>query len=171
MKFIPHLLAGLLAASAAPAQSASPHEAMSMTDMDMPGMQMDDDPQSAIPTTLKTMFETADKPLAVGPVVVQGNWAVAGWQQDGRGGRVLLMRGHQGFRIYLCTGDDILDPAVLQTFGLSTDDATTLAANLKSAEDGYDPKAHALFGSFEGTVVMAPETQSDHHRGHEGHAQ
>lgn len=172
MKFIPYVLAALLAASTSPAQNVSPTDgAMSMTDMDMPGMQMDEDAQSAVPATLKTMFERADKPLTVAPVVVQGNWAIAGWRQDGRGGRVLLKRGHQGFRIYLCSGDDILDPAVLRTFGLSLDDASTLAANLKNAEGAFDPKVRALFASFEGTVVIASDTESDNRHGHEGHVQ
>lgn len=50
------------------------------------------DPQEAIPTKMKVIFETADKPLTVGPVAVEGDWAVAGWTQEGRGGRALLKK-------------------------------------------------------------------------------
>ena len=42
-----------------------------------------DDPQRAIPARLKVMFERLDKPLDIAPVVVQADWAIVGWRQDG----------------------------------------------------------------------------------------
>ncbi|UWU31795.1 copper uptake system-associated protein (plasmid) [Rhizobium sp. WSM1274] len=144
--------------------------AMDMKGMDMSSMPMPDDPQQTIPKTLKTMFETADKPLTVEPVVVQADWAIAGWQQDGRGGRALLKKGHHGWRVHLCSGDGIKDAASLQKIGLSTDDAAALAAKLRDAETTIDPKVLALFASFEGTVMMADDASAGAHAGHEGHS-
>lgn len=150
------------------------HSSMDPGAMSMPGMDMDmsgPSSEEAIAATLKAMFEIADKPLTVTPVVVRGDWAIAGWQQDGRGGRALLKKGHHGWSIYLCSGDGIKDTVGLEKVGLSSDDASALSAGLREAESTLDPKVLALFASFEGTVMMTKETDGTAHSGHEGHAQ
>lgn len=152
------------------------HGSMDHGAMDMPGMEGMDmsgpPPEEAIPATLKTMFETPEKPLTILPVVVQNDWAIAGWQQDGRGGRALLKKNHHGWSIVLCSGDGIRETAALEKAGLSADDARALAAGLAGAEAKLDPKVLALFASFEGTVMMAGEAgDAGHGGGHEGHGQ
>ncbi|MBB3655664.1 hypothetical protein FHX15_000863 [Rhizobium sp. BK650] len=144
--------------------------------MDMPGMDMNMNasgppPEEAIPETLKTMFETPDKPLTILPVVIRNDWAIAGWQQDGRGGRALLNKGHHGWSVFLCSGDGIRQAAALEKAGLSADDANALAADLAEAEAGLDPKILATFASFEGTVMIAGEAGGAGRGGHEGHGQ
>lgn len=143
--------------------------------MDMPGMEGMDmsgpPPEEAIPATLKTMFERPDKPLTILPVVVRNDWAIAGWQQDGRGGRALLKKGHHGWSVFLCSGDGIRQAAALEKAGLSADDAKALAADLAEAEARLDPKVLALFASFEGTVMMVGEAGDAGQGGHEGHGQ
>ncbi|MBY5324671.1 MULTISPECIES: copper uptake system-associated protein [Rhizobium] len=130
-----------------------------------------DDPQQAIPARLKVMFERLDKPLDIAPVVVQADWAIVGWRQDGRGGRALMKKTHHGWSIYLCSGDSLKDAGTLETIGLSAVDAAGLAAKLKDAEAGLDSSALALFSSFEGTVTMNEASNGEGHAGHEGHAQ
>lgn len=151
------------------------HGSMDHGAMDMPGMEGMDmsgpPPEEAIPATLKTMFERPDKPLTILPVVVQNDWAIAGWQQDERGGRALLKKGHHGWSVFLCSGDGIRDAAALEKAGLSADDAKALAADLAEAEARLDPKVLALFASFEGTVMMAGEAGDAGQGGHEGHGQ
>jgi len=143
--------------------------------MEMPGMEGMDmsgpPPEEAIPATLKTMFERPDKPLTILPVVVRNDWAIAGWQQDGRGGRALLKKGHHGWSIFLCSGDGIREATALEKAGLSAEDARALAADLAEAEAGLDPKVLATFASFEGTVMMAGEAGGPGQGGHEGHGQ
>lgn len=151
------------------------HGSMDHGAMDMPGMEGMDmsgpPPEEAIPATLKTMFERPDKPLTILPVVVQNDWAIAGWQQDGRGGRALLKKGHHGWSVFLCSGDGIREAAALEKAGLSAGDAKALAADLAEAEARLDPKVLALFTSFEGTVMMAGEAGDAGQDGHEGHGQ
>lgn len=152
------------------------HGGMDHGSMNMRGMKMDMDmsgppPEEAIPATLKTMFERPDKPLTILPVVVQNDWAIAGWQQDGRGGRALLKKGHHGWSVFLCSGDGIREAAALEKVGLSTADAAALSADLAEAEARLDPKTLALFASFEGTVMMAGEAGDAGQGGHEGHGQ
>ncbi|MGE6786429.1 copper uptake system-associated protein [Ensifer adhaerens] len=111
-------------------------------------------PELAIPAKLKAMFETPDKPLSVEPVVVEGDWAIAGWAQDGRGGRALLKRKAEGWSIHLCSGDGLKDASALKTMGLAEADATAIAAKLADAEKGIAPEKLALFASFAGTVMV-----------------
>ena len=131
----------------------------------------DDDPQQAIPARLKLMFERPDKPLDIAPVVVQGDWAIVGWRQDGRGGRALMKKTNHGWSVYLCSGDSLKDAGTLEKIGLSTNDAAGLAARLKDAEAGLDSSVLALLSSFQGTVMMMNEASNGSGGGHEGHAQ
>ena len=130
----------------------------------------DDDPRQAIAATLKTMFERPQKPLDVTPVVVQADWAIAGWRQDGRGGRVLMKKTHHGWSAYLCSGDSLREVGTLEKLGLSANDAAGLAAGLKEAEASLDSSALALFSSFEGTVMLMDEASKGAGGGHERHA-
>lgn len=124
------------------------------------------DPELAIPAKMKVIFETADKPLTVAPVVVQGDWAIAGWTQEGRGGRALLKKKGDGWSIHLCSGDGLKQADALKTMGLSAADATALATKLAKAEANVDAKTLALFASFEGTVIVEG---ADDHGGHDAH--
>jgi copper(I)-binding protein len=127
------------------------------------------DPQHDIPAKLKSIFETPDKTLSVAPVVVEGDWAIAGWTQDARGGRALLKKKGDGWSIHLCSGDGLKDPDALKTMGLSDADATSIAAKLAEAEKHIAPETLALFASFEGTVMVEGGDASAHGE-HEGHA-
>lgn len=43
-----------------------------------------------ITMVMKQLFEKPDAPLSVVPISVDGDYAVAGWIQGGRGGRAFL---------------------------------------------------------------------------------
>ncbi|MDR6820977.1 copper(I)-binding protein [Neorhizobium sp. 2083] len=126
------------------------------------------DPQQAIPVKLKAMFETAGKPLTVEPVVVKGDWAIAGWAQDGRGGRALLKKKDASWSIHLCSGDGLKQAQALRMMGLSENDAAAIAAKLAEAEKGMAPEKLALFASFEGTVMVEGDEANAGHQ-HGGH--
>ncbi len=141
---------------------------------DMKGMNMNEkdssgDPQSDIPATLKAMFETPGKPLTIRPVVAHGDWAVAGWVQDGRGGRALLKKGNAGWTVHLCSGDSLKDADALQKIGVTRDDAHAIATDLSVAEAKLDAKTLALFSSFEGTVMMDHADAANAGGDHAGH--
>jgi hypothetical protein len=170
MKPVLILIAAALSLSAPMTSHAATMQMPDGTTMDMPMDQPPSgDPQQLIPDVLRTMFETADKPLAIGPVAVHGLWAIAGWQQDGRGGRILLQNGEHGWRPLLCSGDAIREADALAQAGVPADAATALAAAVKDAEAQADPKTLQAFASFEGTVTLGAATASAAHAGHEGH--
>lgn len=119
-----------------------------------------------ITAKLKAMFETEGHPLAVEPVVVAGDWAIAGWTQDGKGGRALLKRKAEGWGIHLCSGDSLKEAATLHQIGIPEADAEHLAHNLAEAEKGLSVEKLALFSSFEGTVMIeGAEGEAQHHHG------
>ena len=53
---------------------------------------------------LKSQFERPNKPLDVPVVVVSGDYAVADWLQGDKGGRALLRRNADGWRVQMCSG-------------------------------------------------------------------
>ncbi len=170
MKTVPILIAAALSLAAPIIAHAETMQMPDGTTMDMPMDQPPSgDPQQLISDVLKTMFETPTKPLAIGPVTVQGGWAIAGWQQDGRGGRILLQNGEHGWRPLLCSGDAIRDAAGLEKSGVPEAEAKALADALKNAEADADPKTLQAFASFEGTVTLGAATAPAAHSGHEGH--
>jgi len=130
-----------------------------------------EDPQVAIRDVLKTMFETPDKPLTVDPIIVQEEWAIAGWQQDGRGGRVLLKQSPHSWQVQMLGGDTFKSPAGYASAGVSPRDAEQLSQRVIEAEAKLDGPALELFGSFEGMVAISQDETASGHSAHEGHGQ
>lgn len=131
------------------------HSAHSMAAMvDTTGMTDAD----AIAALLKAQFETADAPLTVDPVVVEGDHALASWAQGDKGGRALLQRQDGVWQVILCGGPDLRMPAFLAQHGVTA--AETLSALYNAAEDGLGADKVALSSSFEG-VVMVTEPVSE----------
>ncbi|MBU1304386.1 MAG: copper uptake system-associated protein [Alphaproteobacteria bacterium] len=112
------------------------------------------DDTAAITGMLKGVFETPDAPLSVEPVVVSGEYAIAGWSQGEAGGRALLRKTASGWAVHLCAGDGLKDAGNLAAIGVPAADADALAAALASAEAHLDPALLAKFASFDGTVMV-----------------
>lgn len=109
--------------------------------------------QAAIRHLLMTTFDKPEARLAVDPVVVVGEHAIAGWAQGERGGRALLRRHGTGWHITLCAGDG-LTPALLRDAGISEADAQALAEGLAAAESRLPAAQRAKFSTFDGVVRM-----------------
>lgn len=140
--------------------------------MDMAHMHhAEKDPQVAIRDVLKMMFETPDKPLLIEPITVQDEWALAGWQQDRHGGRVLLKQWPHGWRVQMLGGDTFKSVAGYEGAGLSPREAEQLSRRVLEVEAKLDEKTRQLFGSFEGTVAMSQDEPASGHSAHEGHGQ
>lgn len=111
---------------------------------------------------LKTTFEKPDAPLIVEPVVVQVDWAIAGWEQQQAGGRALLKKIKDHWQVHLCTGASLKTSANLEKMGVPTKLANALAADLAAAEKSFSAKKIAVFDSFQGEVKG-----DSMHKGHE----
>ena len=116
---------------------------------------------------LHTTFDRPEAPLSVEPLVVAGDYAIAGWAQEGRGGRALLRRGHGGWAIALCSGDALKGTALLLDIGIPRPDAERLATDLATAEARLPPARLVLLASFEGVMMLEG---GDHATAHTPHA-
>ena len=107
----------------------------------------------AIVAVMKAQFDTPESPLTVTPVVVDGDHALASWEQDGKGGRALLRKAQMGWEIVLCGGEDLRMPAFLGQHGVTASEK--LSALFNAEEDKLGAEKVALYSTFEGVVMVA----------------
>ncbi len=117
-------------------------------------VEMTGDPMVDIAAVMKAQFDTPENPLTVAPIQVQGDVAIAGWAQGGKGGRAFLRLGDMGWSIEVCAGKGLLAPEMLTGLGLSETDTVTLLAAVNAAEAGLGADAIALFDSFDGEMFF-----------------
>ena len=115
---------------------------------------------------MKSMFDTPDNPLAVAPVVVRVDNAIAGWSQGDKGGRALLWRKDGAWQIRLCSGAGLKDPKMLEGAGISTEDAKAMTDQLIAEEAKLDQAVVAKYNLFEGIVEMSGEAGQGGHGAH-----
>ena len=126
-----------------------------------------DPPQAgAIRHVMMATFDKPEAPLAVDPVVVVGDHAVAGWTQGDMGGRALLRLRNGAWTIVLCAGDQLLDPKAFVHAGIAEASARTLAAAVKEAERQLPPARVAMFSRFDGLVSMEDHPHPQPHQKH-----
>lgn len=118
--------------------------------MDTAGLSDED----AIARMQTAMFDTAGNPLAMGPIIVSGDYAISDWAQNDMAGRALLRKTGKGWAIHLCAGAGLKDAASLVTIGVPADVADDLARRLAAAEASLDPALVARYDSFEGTMMV-----------------
>lgn len=119
---------------------------------------------------LMQMFDKAEQRLAVEPVTVEGDIAVAGWAQGEMGGRALLRRQGDNWHLILCSGDALKEATSLQQFGLTAEQAETMAAAVVIAEARLDPSVVQKFSRFDGVMMMQADGSHPPVGGHgDGH--
>jgi len=116
--------------------------------------EMTGDAMIDIPALMKAQFDTPENPLTVAPITVQGDVAIAGWMQEGRGGRAFLRRDDAGWFIELCAGTALLLPETLTGLGLSAAEADTLITATNAAEAEKGAEVIARLDSFDGMLVI-----------------
>ncbi len=114
-----------------------------------------------IKKALKSLFDKPEAPLTVNPVSIEGDFAVAGWMQDRRGGRALLHREQGHWRIALCGGDGLIQAEVLAQSGLKPAAAKRLARTIRTAESRLPADQREKLSTFDGIVKVGV--------GHDGH--
>lgn len=116
----------------------------------------------AIVHVLKKQFDKPQSPLTVTPVAVEGDWAVAGWSQDVRGGRALLNKRHGQWVIVVCGGDGLRQASTLAQTGMKAAEARALAMKLQAAESRLPAETLRKFASFEGMLRMDGSAHGTH---------
>ena len=108
----------------------------------------------AVAATLMAAFDRPDARLKVEPVVVEGDLAIAGWAQEGRGGRALLRKTSGHWKIILCAGEALKRKEGMITAGIEAAQAGRMAEQVQAAESKLGPAIIALLDSFEGVLTM-----------------
>jgi hypothetical protein len=106
----------------------------------------------AVVQVMKKQFDQPQSPLKVAPVVVEADWALAGWLQDARGGRALLQKRHGQWVIVVCAGDGLREAQALIHTGMTADMAAALVKKLVAAESRLPAATLKKFASFEGML-------------------
>lgn len=101
---------------------------------------------------MKHTWEKPGTPLDVGPVSTVEDYAIAGWTQGERGGRALLQRTAEGWRVVLCAGDSLLDSATLRDAGVPEARIGTLQGKAREAEARQPAARIRQFALFQGQV-------------------
>jgi hypothetical protein len=131
-----------------------------------PAARAEDAPNEAakIRHALHALFDRADAPLAIDPVVVSGDHAVAGWTQGDMGGRALLHRHAGAWTLQFCSGDALKSAQTLAKLGVPLSRAAILAKDLATAEAKLAPERLAMLSRFEGLMKMDDHGQHPPHR-------
>lgn len=124
------------------------------------------DDKEQITNLMKSIFDKPEDPLAVAPVVVRGDDAIAGWSQGDKGGRALLWRKVGGWQIRLCSGASLKDAKMLEGAGFSPENAKAMTDELLAEEAKLDPVLVSRFDLFEGTVDMSGHGAEGGHSAH-----
>lgn len=110
----------------------------------------------AIEHTLKKLFDKPEAPLAVAPVTIEGDYAVAGWIQAGKGGRALLKKEKGQWSIHVCGGDGLKKASALLQTGMPSSTAERLAAKVQTAEAKLSAEQLKKLALFDGIVRVEP---------------
>ncbi|MBV7407908.1 copper uptake system-associated protein [Maritimibacter sp. DP1N21-5] len=149
--------------------SALDHDTMDHDTMDHAGHGLAAMDLSGLPDAeqieaiMKAEFDRPEAPLSVAPVTIEGDQAVAGWRQDGTGGRAFLRKGEAGWMIVACAGDELLHSSTYERFGLSRELAVSLIEATARAEAGLPQAITAELNQFEGIVEIGA---GGHHATH-----
>lgn len=110
----------------------------------------------AIRHLMMVQFDRPELRLTVEPVTIHKDIAVAGWAQGEMGGRALLRRQGDQWRLVLCSGDLLKEAGSLRQFGLNAGEAYVLATAVIEAEAKLDSKLVTKFSTFDGVMRMDP---------------
>jgi hypothetical protein len=121
----------------------------------------------SIEHAMKALFDKPEAPLVVAPVSVEGDYAVAGWIQQGRGGRALLKKENGKWSIQVCGGDGLKQASALTMTGMDRALADKLARKVAAAEKNLSADQLKKFAMFEGVMRVDGSAHAPHGTAHE----
>ena len=110
--------------------------------------------EDKITKLLMDMFNQPNNPLKINPIVVENNYAIAGWSQGDKGGRALLTNTNNKWTIQLCAGDALKDAKFLKESGVDEKIISTILKKLSVAEAKLDANTLKRFSEFKDIVYI-----------------
>ncbi len=99
-------------------------------------------------------WHSEQQPLRLGPSVLQADLAIADWWWQGKGGRAVLKKIAGQWKIVLCGGAGVKQPALFTGLGLTAAEADLLVLRLLQAEAQLSAAELQLLDSFGATVRL-----------------
>lgn len=118
---------------------------------------------TAIEAALKAQWDKPNHPIRVPVIVIQGDYAIADWIQEPRGGRALLKREQKGWQTLLCGDANMKQVHNQVSAGVPRADTAHLADALAQKEKRLTDADRALIDSFKGIVDLLKEPQHHAH--------
>ncbi|MGJ8619181.1 MAG: copper uptake system-associated protein [Methylophilaceae bacterium] len=118
---------------------------------------------AAIETALKAQWDKPNQPIRIPVIVVHGDYAIADWIQEPRGGRALLFYNNSVWQTIFCGDVNMKQVSNLISAGVPHNDAKKLAAALDEKEKRLTDADKALIDSFKGIVDLLKEPQHHAH--------
>ena len=119
------------------------------------------------------VFDQPNNRLKVNPVIVEGDYAIAGWSQGDKGGRALLVSTNGKWSIQLCAGDSLKDEKFLKESGVDVKIISSILKKLATAEAKLDAITLKRFSEFKEIVyinsVQGHNAQTHGHSSGHGH--
>lgn len=125
--------------------------------------QAESNQEGDITQVMLNQWDTPQNPLTVGPVVVAGKYAIAGWIQGVKGGRALLYKNHENWQVLLCGGDALTKVDQLTQAGLDIRVANSLIKEFKKQEQQLSSQEIEKMSLFDGIVKVTPTVVHQHH--------
>lgn len=107
-----------------------------------------------ISQAMKAIWDSPQAPLSVEPIVIEGDYALAGWTQLSRGGRALLKHRDGQWSVHMCGGDGLNDVETLNMAGMSVEAAERLVKHSSEAEAKLPAEVTAKFSTFGDNMVV-----------------
>ena len=125
--------------------------------------------EDKITKLLMDMFNQPNNPLKINPIVVENDYAIAGWSQGDKGGRALLTNTNNKWTIQLCAGDALKDANFLKDSGVDTKIIPTILKKLATAEAKLDVMTLKRFSEFKEIVYISAGQNNQAHGHGKGH--
>lgn len=109
---------------------------------------------TAIESSIKAQWEKPEQPVQVPVIVVSGNYAIADWIQQPKGGRALLKQQHGHWHTMMCGDANLKQPRHLVAAGVPEADADKLTLALVQAEASLALDEQTTINSFVGMVDL-----------------
>jgi len=137
-----------------------------------PAFACEEHDRAAIHNLMMQQWNKPDTPLSMGPIAIEGQFALLGWSQGENGGRAFLRKTDKKWEITFCGGDDLVSQQALIQAGMSAMAAEQLLRTLAHEESAMSSHLKQKFSLFEGiTPVHAAQHGDIAHHGSSAHHQ
>jgi hypothetical protein len=109
---------------------------------------------AAIESSIKAQWEKQNHPIRVPVIVLSGDYAIADWIQEPKGGRALLKQHAGHWHTLMCGDANMTEPRRLLEAGVPETDAEKLSLALTQAEVSLTLDEQTTINSFVGMVDL-----------------